>query len=336
MTARDSSPFDWTGRQALVTGAGGFIGSQLVERLVNAGAAVHAFIRYNSRNDLGFLGELKSRVDGLKISTGDIRDLDTVRGIAQGADTIFHLAALVGIPYSYQHVHQVVEVNAIGSLNVLTAGKEKGARRIVTASTSEVYGSALTVPIDESHPKQPQSPYSASKIAADALARSHYLSFELPVVICRPFNTYGPRQSDRAIIPSLIAQALVKDEVVLGSVDPTRDFTYVSDTVDGFVKLAEADACLGEEINLGTGREIRIGDLAKKIVTLVGRDVRITESEERKRPAHSEVARLCANNAKALRLAGWAPKVGLDEGLRATIDWIKRSGHLFDPGTYRI
>lgn len=336
MTASAPSPFDWTGRQVLVTGAGGFIGSHLVERLLAAGASVQAFIRYNSRNDAGFLGASRSKAERLRISTGDIRDLDTVRGVAAGADTVFHLAALVGIPYSYEHVHQVVEVNTIGSLNVLTAGREQRVRRIVSASTSEVYGSARSVPIDEHHPKQPQSPYSASKIAADALARSHFLSFGLPVVICRPFNTYGPRQSDRAIIPSLIAQALVKDEVVLGSRDPTRDFTYVSDTVDGFVRLAEVDACLGEEINLGTGQEIRIGDLADRIIALVGREVRIVESEERKRPAHSEVARLCSNNTKAMTLAGWAPKVSLDEGLRATIDWIKRSSHLFDPGAYRI
>lgn len=336
MTQRDASKFDWRGRNVLVTGAGGFIGSQLVERLMGAGAKVHAFVRYNSRNDLGFLEALKARPEGLRISAGDVRDLDTVRGIAAGADTIFHLAALVGIPYSYQHVHEVVEVNVIGTLNVLTAGREQGVRRIVHASTSEVYGSARTVPIDEQHPKQPQSPYSASKIAADALARSHFLSFGLPVVICRPFNTYGPRQSDRAIIPTLIAQALAKDELLVGSLEPTRDFTYVADTVEGFVRLAEHDACLGEEINLGTGREISIGDLAKRVLALVGKDLPVRQTEERVRPANSEVSRLCSDNGKARRLAGWAPVVGLDEGLRATIDWIRGASHLYTPGTYRI
>lgn len=341
MSASTASDFDWHGREVLVTGAGGFIGSQLVERLLGAGAAVRAFVRYNSRNDLGFLGGLKVRPDkattpGLSITAGDVRDLDTVRGIAEGVDTIFHLAAHVGIPYSYQHVHEVVAVNAIGTLNVLTAGREKGVRRIVQASTSEVYGSARSIPIDESHPKQPQSPYSASKIAADALARSHFLSFEVPVAICRPFNTYGPRQSDRAIIPTLVAQALLKDEIVVGSLDPTRDFTFVTDTVEGFVRLAEADACLGEEINLGTGREISIGELARRIIALVGRDVPIRQDEGRMRPMKSEVSRLCSNNSKAKALAGWSPKVGLDEGLRATIDWIRASSHLFTPGSYRI
>src|SRR5574341_543377 len=272
MTNGQSQKFDWAGRTVLVTGAGGFIGSHLVESLLEKGASVRAFTHYNSRNDLGFLKGLRDRNKKPRVISGDICDLDAMRNITEGVDVIFHLAALVGIPYSYHHVHQVVEVNTIGTLNILTAARENQVKRVIHTSTSEVYGTAKKVPIDENHPKQPQSPYSASKIAADAIALSHYLSFGLPVAICRPFNTYGPRQSDRAIIPTLIAQALHKDEVVVGNLTPTRDFTYVSDTVAGFLRVAESDAFIGEEINLGTGREISIGALSKKIIDLVGRD----------------------------------------------------------------
>jgi NAD dependent epimerase/dehydratase len=334
-TEQTQSP-EWANKTVLVTGAGGFIGSQLVERLLDQGASVCAFVRYNSRNDLGFLTDLRGSNERLTIVSGDIRDLDTVRKIAVDMDTIFHLAALVGIPYSYQHVHQVIEVNTIGTLNVLTAARENRAKRVVHTSTSEVYGTARTIPIDESHPRQPQSPYSASKIAADAIALSYHRSFDVPVAICRPFNTYGPRQSDRAIIPALIAQALHKDEIVVGSLTPTRDFTYVADTVEGLMKVAEADACIGEEINLGTGHEISIGDLLKKITSLVGRDVKVTQSAERMRPATSEVQRLCSNNAKARALAGWSPSVSLDEGLSSTLKWIANSSHLYAPNRYRI
>lgn len=330
---------DWAKQTVLVTGAGGFIGSHLTERLLALGATVRAFVHYNSRNDPGFLAGLESESDRLRIMTGDICDPDAVRRVAEGADVIFHLAALVGIPYSYEHVHQVVEVNTLGTLNVLTAARENRVRRIVHTSTSEVYGTARQVPIDELHPKQPQSPYSASKIAADALALSHHLSFELPVTICRPFNTYGPRQSDRAIIPSLIAQALSRDEIVVGNLTPTRDFTFVTDTVAGFIQLAESERCIGEEINLGTGEEISIGELAQTIIRMVGRiagrNVELVRSTERMRPAASEVQRLCSNNAKAKTLAGWSPAVSLDEGLSATIEWIKRADHLYAPGQYR-
>lgn len=335
MTKRTNN-LDWSKQTVLVTGAGGFIGSHLAERLLSLGARVRAFVHYNSRNDPGFLSGLESESDRLRIVTGDICDPDAVRRAAEGAEVIFHLAALVGIPYSYQHVHQVVEVNTMGTLNVLTAAREMGVRRIVHTSTSEVYGSALKVPIDELHPKQPQSPYSASKIAADALALSHHLSFELPVTVCRPFNTYGPRQSDRAIIPTLISQALCRDEIVVGNLTPTRDFTFVSDTVAGFIKLAESESCIGEEINLGTGEEISIGELAQTIIRLVGRNVELVRSAERLRPAASEVQRLCSNNAKANRLADWSPAVSLEEGLNATIEWIKRAGHLYAPGQYRV
>jgi dTDP-glucose 4,6-dehydratase len=340
MATKQPRQLDWTKQTVLITGAGGFIGSHLTERLLAMGAQVRAFVHYNSRNDPGFLAGLEGesvQAEGrLRIMTGDICDADAVRRAAEGAGVIFHLAALVGIPYSYQHVHQVVEVNTLGTLNVLTAARENRITRIIHTSTSEVYGTARQVPIDELHPKQPQSPYSASKIAADALALSHHLSFELPVTICRPFNTYGPRQSDRAIIPTLIAQALCRDEIVLGNLTPTRDFTFVNDTVAGFIKLAESEACIGEEVNLGTGQEISIGELAQTIIRMVGRDVELVRSTERMRPATSEVQRLCSDNAKARALAGWSPEVSLEEGLRATIEWIKRAGHLYAPDQYRI
>lgn len=336
MTTEQAQKFEWGKAEVLVTGAGGFIGSHLVERLLDKGARVSAFVHYNSRSDWGFLTDMKNGDDRLKIVSGDVGDLDTVRQATEGVDVVFHLAALVGIPYSYQHPYQVIEVNTIGTLNVLAASKEHQVKRVVHTSTSEVYGTARMVPITESHPKQPQSPYSASKIAADAIALSFHFSFGLAVTVCRPFNTYGPRQSDRAVIPALIAQALHRDEIVVGNLTPTRDFTYVNDTVDGLIRVAESEACVGEEINLGTGREISIADLVKTIIQLVGHDVKITQSQERMRPATSEVQRLCSGNAKAKSLAGWSPVVSLEEGLRLTIDWVQKSSHLYEPRQYRI
>lgn len=330
------TPFDWSQKQVLVTGSGGFIGSHLVEALLDRGADVRAFVHYNSRNELGFLEGVKQKNDRVTIISGDIHDLETVRRATDGVNVVFHLAALVGIPYSYQHPHQVVEVNTIGTLNVLTASRESAVERLVHTSTSEVYGSALKVPIDEQHPKQPQSPYSASKIAADALALSYNLCFGLPVSICRPFNTFGPRQSDRAIIPALIAQALELDTLAVGNLKPTRDFTFVTDTVSGFIHVAESEACIGQEVNLGTGREISIGELLNRIIMLVGRKVKVVEDEKRKRPPASEVQRLCSDNSKIRRLAGWEPKVSLDEGLMKTIEWVKSSREMYDPDHYRI
>jgi dTDP-glucose 4,6-dehydratase len=334
MTSAGNGKLAWTSRKVLVTGAGGFIGSHLTERLLGEGASVRAFVRYNSRNDLGFLTDVKS--DRLEIIKGDIRDLDTVRRSARDVKVIFHLAALVGIPYSYQHVCEVVEVNTLGTLNALIAARENKVERIVHTSTSEVYGTAQTPQIAESHPRQAQSPYAASKIAADALALSFYHSFGLPVAVCRPFNTYGPRQSDRAIIPALLTQALRKDEMVVGNLTPSRDFTFVADTVEGLMRIAACGGCVGREINLGTGREVSIGDLAHKIVALVGRDVPIRQSEERMRSATSEVQRLCSDNFLARSLAGWQPKVSLEEGLERTLDWVKKQGHLYNPDQYRI
>jgi dTDP-glucose 4,6-dehydratase len=325
----------WSGRKVLVTGGGGFIGSHLVERLQQLGARVTAFLRYNSRNDAGFLTPLAGRKD-FDLVFGDIRDLAAVRGAIQGNDAVFHLAALVGIPYSFVHPEDVVAVNTIGTLNVVTAAREASVSRVIVASTSEVYGTAQYVPIDEKHPKQPQSPYSASKIAADAIALSYHRSFGLPVTVVRPFNTFGPRQSDRAIIPAIISQALTRREIVLGNTRPTRDFTYVSDTVAGFLCAGESEKATGAEINLGTGQEISIGDLARKIGHLLGRDVVVRQAEERVRPAGSEVERLLSNNKMAQDLLGWRPRTSLEEGLRRTVEWVRERLAMYAPDTYRI
>jgi NAD dependent epimerase/dehydratase len=326
----------WTSRNVVVTGAGGFIGSHLVERLLTQGANVTAFVRYNSRNDPGFLDLLASRRKDVRIISGDIRDPEAVRSALEGADTVFHLAALTGIPYSYVHPIEVFEVNASGTLNVLAGARDIALRRVVITSTSEVYGSALYVPIDEKHPKQPLSPYSASKIAADAIALSFHAAFQLPVTVVRPFNTYGPRQSDRAIIPTIISQALTQPEITVGNTAPTRDFTYVSDTVEGFLQLAESDATVGQEVNLGTGSEVSIGDLVQRITAVVGRDLPVRQREERARPKTSEVNRLLSNNSKARALVGWAPQVTLDDGIRLTAKWVEERLEMYDPSSYRI
>jgi len=326
----------WQNTKVLVTGGGGFIGSHLVERLVELGADVTAFVRYNSRNDPGLLEILGDKRKEIRIVSGEIRELETVRKVTKDAEVIFHLAALVGIPYSYVHPNEVIEVNTIGTLNVLTAVKDLGVRKVVITSTSEVYGTAITIPISEKHPKQPQSPYSASKIAADAIALSFYHAFELPVAIVRPFNTFGPRQSDRAIIPTLIGQALTKRVIEVGNTKPTRDFTFVTDTVEGFIKVAESDSSVGEEINLGSGREISVGDLAEKIAALCGRDVQIVPSKERFRPAKSEVARLLGDASKAGKMLGWEPKKKFEEGLKLTIEWIKKNLDMYEPTSYQI
>ena len=327
----------WNGKKALVTGAGGFIGSHLTERLVELGAKVRAFTRYNSRNDVGFIKlipiEIKKEID---VQFGDIRELETIHKIMKDIDIVFNLAASVGIPYSYVNPQEVVDINIIGTLNVLTAAKEASVERFIQTSTSEVYGTARYVPIDEEHPKQPQSPYSASKIAADAIALSFYSSFDLPVALIRPFNTYGPRQSDRAVIPSIISQAMTSDKIIIGNTTPTRDFTYVADTVNGFIKMAESENAIGKEINIGSGREISIADLIKKIVFLVGRDTKIEYDSERVRPPKSEVERLCANNSKAREILGWEPMVSLTDGLKKTIDFVNNNKQLYFPGKYRI
>lgn len=328
---------DWKNKKVLVTGPTGFIGSHLVETLVNLGAQVRAFAQYNSQNSIGLLEILpESTRKEVEVVWGDVKEMESVKKACDGRAVIFHLASLVSIPYSYLHPQEVVMTNTIGALNVLICSRESGAEKTVITSTSEVYGTARYVPIDENHPLQGQSPYSASKIAADKLAESFYCAYELPVAICRPFNTYGPRQSMRAVIPTIITQALTKDEIHLGSVTPTRDLNYVLDTVAGFIRIAESPRSVGEVINIGAGFEISIGDLAAKICSLIGKDIPIVSDEERKRPNKSEVNRLFADNRKAKELIGWEPQVSLDEGLKRTISWISSSIDLYQPDKYYV
>ena len=328
---------NWNGKKVLVTGAGGFIASHLVEHLVREGAQVRGFVRYNSRNDLGMLKWLAPEIlSQVEIMQGDLRDNEAVRNAVRGVDTVFHLGALIAIPYSYVNPREVIDVNIMGTLNVLMAARDFGTRRVVHTSTSEVYGTAQYVPIDEKHPLQGQSPYSASKIGADRIAESFYRSFETPVVTLRPFNTFGPGQSMRAVIPTIIVQALTRDEVKLGSLEPSRDFTFAKDTANGFVKVAEAEGVLGEEINLGNDNTIRIGDLAEKIFKLIGKTPKIVADPQRVRPGKSEVMKLWASNEKAKRMIGWEPRISLDEGLRATIEWISTHIDLYRPDQYTV
>ena len=328
---------NWSGKKVLVTGSGGFIASHLVEKLVIEGAEVRAFVRYNSRDDLGMLRILLPDVlSQLEVVRGDLRDAEAVRRAVQGVDTVFHLGALIAIPYSYLNPREVIDVNIMGTLNVLMAARDFSVRRVVHTSTSEVYGTAQYTPIDEAHPLQGQSPYSASKIGADKIAESFYRSFEIPVVTLRPFNTYGPRQSTRAVIPTIITQALTRDEVKLGSLEPSRDFTFVSDTVNGFLQIAEAENVLGEEINLGNDNTIRIGDLAQRIFEIIGKTPKLIAEDQRIRPGKSEVMKLWASNKKAKELIDWEPRVSLDEGLRLTIEWISAHLDLYRPGQYSV
>jgi dTDP-glucose 4,6-dehydratase len=323
--------------RVLVTGAGGFIASHLVERLVAEGAKVRAFVRYNSRGDLGLLKMLSADdLSQLEIVAGDLRDVDAVREAMRDIDTVFHLGALIAIPYSYVHPREVVETNVMGTLNVLMAAREFGTRRVIHTSTSEVYGTARYVPIDENHPLQGQSPYSASKIGADRIVESFYRSFNMPLVTLRPFNTYGPRQSARAVIPTIISQALLREEVKLGGLDPSRDFTFVADTVDGFMRVASTEHVIGEEINLGNDNTIRIGDLAEKIFGLIGKTPRLVADSQRIRPGKSEVLKLWASNKKAKELLGWEPRISLNEGLRRTIEWIAAHLDLYQPDRYTV
>jgi dTDP-glucose 4,6-dehydratase len=325
------------GKRVLVTGAAGFIGSHLVERLLADGVLVRAFVRYTSSGDIGLLRWIPADIRGrVEIVYGDLRDAQAVSEAATGVDTVLHLGALIAIPYSYVHPHEVVETNVMGTFNVLSAVRALGIRRLVHTSTSEVYGTARSVPIDESHPLQGQSPYSASKIAADKIVESFVCSYGVKAVTVRPFNTFGPRQSARAVIPAIACQALFGDVVRLGDTSPTRDFTYVRDTVDAFCKAAWADGADGETINVGNDREISVGELANRIVAIVGRPVTIETEAGRVRPTASEVRRLHASNDKARRMLGWAPQTSLDAGLRETVEWIRQNRALFDPGKYTI
>ncbi len=331
-------PFDsLKGKKVLVTGAAGFIGSHLTERLTLLGARTSAFVRYNSRNSWGFIDSFPDQVKReIEIISGDVRDTDAVRKSCKGKDLVFHLAALIGIPYSYVNPRDVVATNVGGTLNLLTAAAESEVGRIIVTSTSEIFGTAQYVPIDEKHPLQPQSPYAATKIAADKLAESFYATYRLPVVILRPFNTYGPRQSMRAVIPTIINQLLAGDEVKLGNLNPTRDLTFVEDTVEGFLLAASAPNIEGESINLGVGSEVSVGDLAKTISRLMGKEPNIRQEKTRQRSDPSEVQRLVSNNAKARSLLNWAPHVSLDEGLQKTIAWMATNLNMYKVDSYVI
>ena len=328
---------NWKQKKVLVTGAGGFIGSHLTEKLVDLGAKVKAFVRYNSRNDWGLIEILPSHTkEKMEVIMGDLRDSETIKSAMKDVDVVFHLGALIAIPYSYIRPREVVETNIMGTLNILNSAKEYKPEKIIHTSTSEVYGTAQYVPIDEKHPLQGQSPYSASKIGADKLAESFYRSYDLPITTLRPFNTYGPRQSARAVIPTIITQALAQNKILLGSLKPTRDLSYVDDIVDGFIKAAESEKSTGEVINIGSGFEISINDLANKIISLIGKKVKIVSDPKRVRPPKSEVERLMADNSKAKELLGWGPKVPLDEGLRKTIDWFSKFQNRYRPDIYNI
>lgn len=323
-------------KKVLVTGAGGFIGSHLTEKLCVSGYAVKAIVHYNSRNSWGWLDSSKYK-GRIEIISGDIRDADIVRHAMRNVEMIFHLAALIGIPYSYHSPEAYVETNIKGSLNILQAAKDFGVKKIIHTSTSEIYGTARFVPITENHPVNPQSPYAATKSAADLLALSFYRSFNLPVTVVRPFNTYGPRQSARAVIPTIITQILYgKKRIKLGALTPTRDFTYVEDTVDGFIRAGECPGSTGEIINLGNNSEISIGELTHLIALYLNREVIINSVQERKRPAKSEVERLMADNTKAKRILNWAPKYSLEKGLKKTIGWFKENKDIYKSGIYNV
>jgi NAD dependent epimerase/dehydratase len=333
-----------SGKKVLVTGADGFIGSHLTEHLLSVGADVRAFVYYNSFNSWGWLdGAAPDLLKSIDVFAGDIRDPHGVRKAMQGCDVVLHLAALIAIPYSYHSPDTYVDTNIKGTLNIVQAARELGVERVVHTSTSEVYGTAQFVPITEEHPLQGQSPYSASKIGADQMALSFHRSFDTPVTVIRPFNTYGPRQSARAVIPTIITQiAAGARQIKLGSVRPTRDFNYVRDTVRGFVALAECDDALGQVINIGSNFEISIGDTARMIAELMNREIELLSDEQRLRPAGSEVERLWADNTRARELTGWQPEfggvAGLRRGLRATIEWFGDHANLrrYKPELYNI
>ena len=327
----------WNGKKVLITGAGGFIGSHLTERLVRLGADVTAFVRYNSRGEWGSLKFLPDEIiSEVKVEMGDLKDPFAAQKIVQNKEIIFHLAALIGIPYSYVNPIDYVQTNALGTSYLLQASRGGNLEKFIHTSTSEVYGTAQYVPIDENHPLQGQSPYSASKIAADQMALSFYRAFEMPVAVIRPFNTYGPRQSTRAVIPTIIFQGLKKDEIKLGSLTPKRDLNFVGDTVEGFIRMAESPNSIGEVINVGSSKEITIGDLAQKISVLLGKKGEIVHDSDRMRPEASEVERLQADIKKAKKLLNWEPQTSLDEGLTQTIEWVRGQMSFFPEESYQV
>lgn len=324
------------GKTVLVTGAGGFIGSHLTERLVRAGHTVRAFVRYNGRDDRGHLDDLAPDIQAeIEVCRGDLKDPESVRLAVQGREWVLHLGALIAIPYSYQNPHDFVQTNVLGTAHVLDACRANPAlERVVLTSTSEVYGTAQRVPIEETHPLCGQSPYAATKIGADALGESYHRAFGLPVSILRPFNTFGPRQSARAIIPTIISQALARPSVRLGSLEPRRDLTYVDDTVSGFLAIASCAAAVGRVVNIGRGEDLSIRDLVERIGTRLGQPIRVETDPTRIRPAASEVDRLVAGTSLAQQLWGWSPRYSLDQGLDATIDWVRNNLDLFRVAAY--
>jgi dTDP-glucose 4,6-dehydratase len=326
---------DFAGKSVLVTGAGGFIGSHLTERLVLLGARTRVLLRYTSRGDLGWLTGTSVAAE-LEVFRADLSDHAVIARAMRGVDVVMHLAALIGIPYSYEAPASYARTNVDGTMNLLEAARDAGVSRFVHTSTSEVYGTARYVPIDEDHPLQAQSPYAASKIAADKFVESFHHAFGLPAVTVRPFNTYGPRQSLRAIVPTIIAQALDGGRIELGNVTPTRDLTFVADIVEGFVRAACSDAAVGTVVNLGTGREISIGELAEVIGRLVGRPIDIQADAQRMRPPASEVQQLCASTARAGEVLGWAPATSIEDGLARTIEWIRENQHQYQAARYVV
>lgn len=324
---------NWSEERVLVTGAGGFIGSHLTERLARMGADVRALVHYNALGTWGWLDSSSVR-DEIQVIAGDICDRDCVLEAAKDVDIVFHLAALIAIPYSYHAPASYVRTNIEGTLNVLQASLKSDVKKVIHTSTSEVYGTARYVPIDEMHPLQGQSPYSAAKIGADKMVEAFHLSFGLPAVTVRPFNTFGPRQSARAVIPAITTQCLVNDTIQLGNLHPTRDLNFVDNTVDGFLLAASTPNAVGKTINLGSGREISIGDLAQLIINLVGRPIKIEVAGQRVRPDGSEVERLLADNTRAREILGWSPKVTLEEGLAITINWIKQNLTRYKPDVH--
>jgi NAD dependent epimerase/dehydratase len=323
-------------KKVLVTGAAGFIGSHLTELLVSSGLDVRVFVRYNSKNNWGWL-EGSDVLKHIEIITGDIRDYDSVLKAVNGCESVYHLAALIGIPYSYISPKAYIDTNIIGTYNILQSSKEIGVNKVIVTSTSETYGTAQYVPIDEIHPLCGQSPYSASKIGADHLSISYYKSFQLPVKIVRAFNTYGPRQSARAIIPTIIAQILSgKTKIKIGNVLPTRDLTFVKDTVSGFLAIANSDDLYGEVTNIGMNKEISISDLADMIIQLIGVETEIISDSSRIRPENSEVERLWCENSKILTKTNWKPQYSLEKGLIETIEWISQNKNHYKPDLYNV
>lgn len=327
----------WAGRNVLVTGAGGFIGSHLAETLARDGANVRAFVRYNSRNDLGWLEDVDADVLAeIEVFRGDLINPEAVINAVEGQDTVLHLGALIPIPYSYQHPREFVDANVTGGMNMFEACRRLGVRRLVHTSSSETYGTAQRVPIDEDHPMNAQSPYAATKVGADQLALSYKGSFDLPVVVVRPFNTYGPRQTARAVIPTIISQALAEDTIALGSVETTRDFVFVADTVAGMMRCAEVEGIEGEVINLATGGEVTIAEVVRRVLALLGKELPVAEDANRVRPADSEVERLLGDPSKARRLLDWTSVVELDEGLRRTAEWMRTSLGKYKTTQYNV